>query len=81
MILMATWPLRSERAGMATGFDCQADYLGIGVDRLDYTKGIPERFRGIERFLEKHPTYQGVASTHVGKLALPAVPISTAIRT
>ena len=56
--------VRSERAGMATGFDCQADYLGIGVDRLDYTKGIPERFRGIERFLEKHPTYQG-RFTHV----------------
>ena len=25
---------------------------------LDYTKGIPERFRGIERFLEKYPAYQ-----------------------
>ena len=56
--------MRSERAGLATGFDCQADYLGIGVDRLDYTKGIPERFRGIERFLEKHPSYQG-RFTHV----------------
>jgi trehalose-6-phosphate synthase len=56
--------VRSQRAGMATGFDCEADYLGIGVDRLDYTKGIPERFRGIERFLEKHPTYQG-RFTHV----------------
>ena len=56
--------VRSERAGMAKGFDCQADYLGIGVDRLDYTKGIPERFRGIERFLEKHPSYQG-RFTHV----------------
>ena len=39
--------VRAERAAIATGFDCQADYLGIGVDRLDYTKGIPERFRGI----------------------------------
>jgi trehalose 6-phosphate synthase len=32
--------------------------LGIGVDRLDYTKGIVERLRAIERFLEKYPTYQ-----------------------
>jgi trehalose-6-phosphate synthase len=56
--------VRSERAGIATGFDCQADYLGIGVDRLDYTKGIPERFRGIERFLEKHPSYEG-RFTHI----------------
>ncbi|MBP2669457.1 MAG: otsA 2, partial [Deltaproteobacteria bacterium] len=29
------------------------------VDRIDYTKGIPERFRAIERFFEKHPEYLG----------------------
>jgi trehalose-6-phosphate synthase len=29
------------------------------VDRIDYTKGILERFRGIERFLERWPNYQG----------------------
>src|SRR5206468_660473 len=34
-------------------------FLGIGVDRIDYTKGIPERFRGIERFLEKYPAFRG----------------------
>jgi trehalose 6-phosphate synthase len=34
-------------------------YLGVGVDRIDYTKGILERFRAIERFLEKYPAYQG----------------------
>ncbi|PIR15837.1 MAG: trehalose-6-phosphate synthase, partial [Elusimicrobia bacterium CG11_big_fil_rev_8_21_14_0_20_64_6] len=33
--------------------------LGLGVDRLDYTKGIVERFLGIERFLEANPTYIG----------------------
>ena len=34
-------------------------YLAVGVDRVDYTKGIPERFRGLERFLEKYPRYRG----------------------
>jgi trehalose 6-phosphate synthase len=34
-------------------------HLGVGVDRIDYTKGILERFRAIERFLEKYPSYQG----------------------
>ena len=34
-------------------------FLGIGVDRLDYTKGIIERLRSIERFLEKYTSYQG----------------------
>ncbi|CAN5508223.1 trehalose-6-phosphate synthase [soil metagenome] len=33
--------------------------LGIGVDRLDYTKGIPERFLAVERMLEKHQAMQG----------------------
>jgi len=37
----------------------KAQFIGVGVDRLDYTKGILERFRGIERFLEKYPRYQG----------------------
>lgn len=33
--------------------------LGIGVDRLDYTKGIPERFMAVERLLELHPEWVG----------------------
>jgi trehalose 6-phosphate synthase len=32
-------------------------FMGVGVDRVDYTKGIVERFRGIERFLDKYPHY------------------------
>ncbi len=33
--------------------------VGLGVDRLDYTKGIVSRFQAIERFLEKYPEYRG----------------------
>jgi trehalose-6-phosphate synthase len=33
--------------------------LGIGVDRLDYTKGIIERFQAVERMLEQHPSLVG----------------------
>ena len=33
--------------------------LGIGIDRLDYTKGIPERLRFLDSFLESHPGYRG----------------------
>jgi alpha,alpha-trehalose-phosphate synthase [UDP-forming] len=36
----------------------QASVLGVGVDRVDYTKGILERFRAIEKFLEMNPSYQ-----------------------
>jgi len=33
--------------------------LGVGVDRLDYTKGVLERFRAIERLLELEPAWIG----------------------
>lgn len=33
--------------------------IGIGVDRLDYTKGILERLRAVERLLELHPEMIG----------------------
>jgi trehalose-6-phosphate synthase len=32
--------------------------IGVGVDRLDYTKGIPEKFRAIDLFLEQNPGYR-----------------------
>jgi trehalose-6-phosphate synthase/uncharacterized membrane protein affecting hemolysin expression len=33
--------------------------VGIGVDRFDYTKGILERFRAVERLLELEPAWIG----------------------
>ena len=33
--------------------------LIISVDRLDYTKGIPQRIHAIGRFFEKHPRHRG----------------------
>ncbi len=38
--------------------EMNVECLGVGVDRIDYTKGISERFRAIERFLEKHPEFR-----------------------
>jgi alpha,alpha-trehalose-phosphate synthase [UDP-forming] len=35
------------------------EFIGIGIDRIDYTKGIPERLRALDRFLEQHPDYRG----------------------
>lgn len=31
----------------------------LGVERLDYVKGIPERLRAFDAFLEKNPDWQG----------------------
>ena len=30
----------------------------VGVDRLDYTKGLPQKFKAFGRLLEKYPQYQ-----------------------
>ena len=30
----------------------------LSIDRLDYTKGIPERLKAFDLFLEKHPEYR-----------------------
>src|SRR5579864_2683809 len=56
-----TEPRRSsgaERAALCEELGIEATLLGIGVDRVDYTKGILERFSGIEHFLELNPAYQ-----------------------
>ena len=47
-----------ERAALCAELGIEASLLGVGVDRVDYTKGILERFRAIERFLELYPAYQ-----------------------
>jgi len=49
-----------ERAALLKALGVEAALMGVGVDRLDYTKGILERFLAIEHFLEKYPRYQGV---------------------
>lgn len=35
------------------------EFIGVGIDRLDYTKGIPERLLAFEQFLDENPEYQG----------------------
>ncbi len=50
------------------------EMLGIGIDRIDYTKGIPDRLLALEHLFEQHPEY-------VGRLTFlqVAVPSRTAI--
>ena len=33
--------------------------IGVGVDRLDYTKGINEKFLAVERLLDNYPDFRG----------------------
>ncbi len=43
------------------------EFLAIGIDRIDYTKGIPERLRAFDLFLDRNPRYRGrIAFAQVG---------------
>ncbi len=44
--------------------------LGIGVDRLDYTKGVEERLFTVDRLLERYPEFRGRFS--FAQLAAPS---------
>lgn len=59
------WPTRWNESAKSV-FECRNEIrtrnnisvdvqIGIGVDRLDYTKGILERFMAVERLLELYP--------------------------
>jgi trehalose 6-phosphate synthase len=36
-----------------------ADRLALAVDRVDATRGIPERLRAVERFFDRYPSWRG----------------------
>jgi len=50
--------MKEESAALCNELGISAALLGVGVDRIDYTKGILERFRAIELFFELYPSYQ-----------------------
>ena len=47
--------LKHEERRLRKRLHLRDEKLLIGVDRVDYTKGIPERFRAVDRLLERHP--------------------------
>ncbi len=50
---------RRAEARIREELGLQGCKIGLGVDRLDYTKGIPDRFEALERMFEKYPGWQG----------------------
>jgi trehalose 6-phosphate synthase len=47
----------AERKKPLSEFNVRAESLAVGVDRLDYTKGIVERLLAVEQLIEEHPWY------------------------
>jgi trehalose 6-phosphate synthase len=36
-------------------YNLEGKCIGVGIDRIDYTKGIPERLKALDRLWEKYP--------------------------
>jgi trehalose-6-phosphate synthase len=69
-------PVEECRTRVLERFGLKPDtILAVGVERFDFTKGIPDRFRAVEILLERHPELIGrfvllqIAAPTRGKLA------------
>jgi trehalose-6-phosphate synthase len=51
-------PPKLSRSALCDRLGIEAEFVGVGVERLDYTKGLPERFRALGRFFERFPAYR-----------------------
>jgi alpha,alpha-trehalose-phosphate synthase [UDP-forming] len=50
--------VRMARQILQDEFDLNCECLALGVDRLDYTKGIVERLTALEHLFEEHPWHR-----------------------
>lgn len=48
-VAMVKWKNKIGRRG---------EFVGVGIERLDYSKGIPQRLRAIDYLLEHYPEYR-----------------------
>ncbi len=60
----------TERRAAEIRAAAHADHLVLGVDRLDYTKGLLARLLAFERFLQEHPETHGRVSLY--QIATPS---------
>lgn len=50
--------LERQIADLQERYDLKNTRIAVGVDRIDYTKGLTERFRAVARFFERWPQYR-----------------------
>jgi len=55
----ATEAVEQEVENLRNELNLQGKYVGIGMDRMDYTKGIPQRLQALGQFFEDYPAYRG----------------------
>ena len=49
---------KAPKPALMEKYKLYTEFFGIGVDRMDYTKGIMEKLKGLEFFFSLHPEYQ-----------------------
>ncbi|MFC1928979.1 trehalose-6-phosphate synthase [Chloroflexota bacterium] len=54
-----TEAVQQEMENLRREFNLEGKFIGVGMDRMDYTKGIPERLQALDKFLEESPSYRG----------------------
>jgi len=54
-----TEAVEQEMESLRHELDLAGKYVGVGMDRMDYTKGIPQRLQALDKFLEDFPGYRG----------------------
>ena len=54
-----TEAVEKEMENLRKELNLDGKYLGVGMDRMDYTKGIPERLMALDKFLADNPKYRG----------------------
>jgi trehalose 6-phosphate synthase len=57
--LAADSGLADEQARLRGVLELRAEIVGLGVDRLDYTKGIPERLDALDKLMTARPDLRG----------------------
>jgi trehalose-6-phosphate synthase len=57
--LAAAPALAAEQQRLRDLFAINGQFVGIGVDRLDYTKGIPERLAALDAIVRRRPQLRG----------------------
>jgi trehalose 6-phosphate synthase len=57
--MAADQALANEQLRLRRLFELEAPFIGIGVDRLDYTKGIPERLAALDEVVRRRPELRG----------------------
>ena len=51
--------VEADMKRLLTEFNIETEIVGVGVDRLDYTKGIPERLEALDLLLTRRPDLRG----------------------